>query len=450
MKSLSGSAPLLSILRAGTLRGMLLGTALALVVSSVIAWVNLRASAEREMSIQVKALADSFRNLILGGEIRHSEFKMRTALDLKPTDIVKVLDENGHIIYSEPGVPETWALEMKWSGPFHLNAVAPIYFDREQTILRGYIAISRQVSIEWNLFLMVFGSLMIGQLIFVWVYRTSVMRVGLHLSGQLTALRRGLEMSAPAGETSIAELEAIRAAFARVQEEISDLERVGAQSKSLKSVAHDIRSPLSALSIGIKSLKHIPHPVRELLDEAYLRVESIAADILKNESASLMAEVSVCDMANRIEDLIAEKTLEHNERGLHWGIQADPAVWNSSAMIGVSSVGLIRTLSNLLNNSAEAAPAGSTVRLNMVLSEEAVIFRVVDEGPGIQVQAMAAFLKGGVSGKTGGFGMGLSGARRFAEAHGGSLRLHNLDMGFEVELSIPLMASHKTSTSKLL
>ena len=56
--------------------------------------------------------------------------------------------------------------------------------------------------------------------------------------------------------------------------------RVEAVNKLAKQVAHDIRSPLSALQIGVSSLKGIPEQSRVLIRSALDRIQDIANDLL--------------------------------------------------------------------------------------------------------------------------------------------------------------------------
>jgi two-component system sensor histidine kinase KdpD len=85
----------------------------------------------------------------------------------------------------------------------------------------------------------------------------------------------------------------------------------------------------------------------------------------------------------------------------------------------------MRILTNLLENAAKYAPAGTPVRLHVWREGAMLHFAVEDEGEGVPMgdreRMFAPFVR--KSGRTGsrGTGLGLSIARRLAEAQGGTV-----------------------------
>ena len=102
---------------------------------------------------------------------------------------------------------------------------------------------------------------------------------------------------------------------------------------------------------------------------------------------------------------------------------------------------LRRCLANLLDN---AIRYGKRAIVEVQHSSEALVLRVLDEGPGLAPaeleRAFEPFFRGEASRsrETGGTGLGLGIARNIARAHGGELLLQNrTGGGLEARLTLP-------------
>ena len=97
-------------------------------------------------------------------------------------------------------------------------------------------------------------------------------------------------------------------------------------------------------------------------------------------------------------------------------------------------------LTNLLENAAEAASSGGTVRARTAVSGEKLNIEIHDSGPGLSDQAKASLFEPSISFKKGGMGLGLSIARRGALLCGGDLQPLEGELGgaaFRVVLQVP-------------
>ena len=104
---------------------------------------------------------------------------------------------------------------------------------------------------------------------------------------------------------------------------------------------------------------------------------------------------------------------------------------------------LERVLANLIDNALRYAP-DSLVRVNAGRVGDRVLINVVDEGPGIprgaEEQMFAPFQRLGDSDNSSGVGLGLSVARGFVEAMGGTIAATDTPGGgltVVVELAAP-------------
>jgi len=86
-------------------------------------------------------------------------------------------------------------------------------------------------------------------------------------------------------------------------------------------------------------------------------------------------------------------------------------------------------LTNLLENAAEAASSGGTVRASTALAGDKLNIEIHDSGPGLSEQAEASLFEPSISFKKGGMGLGLSIARRGALLCGGDLQALDGELG---------------------
>src|SRR3954468_20173257 len=87
------------------------------------------------------------------------------------------------------------------------------------------------------------------------------------------------------------------------------------QSQIAMQVAHDIRSPLTALNIALNSMSQIPDEQLRLLQQAIKRINEIADDLLKPDNGPESRQPVEGLAADAFEDLVnevlEEKRLEH-------------------------------------------------------------------------------------------------------------------------------------------
>ncbi|MFN7904483.1 MAG: sensor histidine kinase [Pseudobdellovibrionaceae bacterium] len=142
------------------------------------------------------------------------------------------------------------------------------------------------------------------------------------------------------------------------------------QLKIYRQVAHDIRSPLSALTMGISHLRaKEDSDIFELIDNAATRIKEIAEDLLKqskkldqdtalsfSEKTSLSDDslLSVSDVSALLVNLTNEKKLEYaNKLDIKFFLDL-PA---KPLAVRASSTDLMRILSNIVNNAVESLPS---------------------------------------------------------------------------------------------
>ncbi|MFZ3341619.1 MAG: ATP-binding protein [Terriglobales bacterium] len=261
-------------------------------------------------------------------------------------------------------------------------------------------------------------------------------------AGDLTA-RTGARAGGPSGEI----VELMRD-FDRMAERLEGL--VDSQSRLLKDVSHELRSPLARLSValGLARQRATPEIEGQLnrieleadrLNQLIQRLLTIArlesgADGIRKSSLSLRELVE--NVAHDAEYESAGRQIRVTADGDdEFLVEADPDLLRSA-------------VENVVRNASRYTAAGTTVeaRLGRQKSSngEEMVVRVSDSGPGVPDAALAKIfepfyrLDDARNRQTGGAGLGLSIADRAIRLHGGQISASNRkEGGLEVEIRIP-------------
>ncbi len=220
--------------------------------------------------------------------------------------------------------------------------------------------------------------------------------------------------------------------------------RLSATATFAAQVAHDIRSPLSALKIMEKEFNHLPSEKARLVKMAITRIEEIASDLLKKykgESAHPSVKVP-CSVNRLAQEVLSELQLQIRE-----GVKIEFNSTNNSALAEVNPVELKRVLSNLINNAVEAIVENGCVRLIVDIHQAFITIKVQDNGRGIPKEVLPLLGQPGRTyGKKNGTGLGLFHARQTVESWGGRLSIEStLGQGTTVTLQLPIFP-HLTKT----
>lgn len=212
-------------------------------------------------------------------------------------------------------------------------------------------------------------------------------------------------------------------------------ERERAIWDTANQVAHDIRSPLTALESLLPDLRSLPEDQRLLARSALNRIRDIANNLLDHsrrrggaaaEDPGNDESLSIELLSGLIEPLVTEKRLQYRSR---LGIDIDARLGSSAygAFSLVQPREFKRLLSNLINNSVEAVGSRGSVILTLKsINRESVIIEIQDNGPGIPPETLTKLgTRGATHGKPDGTGLGLYHARTAVESWKGSLELRS-------------------------
>lgn len=251
--------------------------------------------------------------------------------------------------------------------------------------------------------------------------------------------------------TAVDEIDFLDKSFAIAQQQQKQLAQAKAAEIVARQVSHDICSPLSALNLMMSSLEQVPEERRILIRNAVQRINDIANSLLakskKQQSAPQSQNKLETEMLSSIIDsLVSEKRIQYRDKSFV-DISAD---LNKSYGLfsNINAVEFKRMLSNLINNSIEAAREDQKLKVQISIEQIAdkILIRVRDNGKGIPQQILSQLGKkeisdGKVNGESG-FGIGIYHAFKTIQSFGGQIKINseanaNSKQSTEVSIMLP-------------
>ncbi len=230
----------------------------------------------------------------------------------------------------------------------------------------------------------------------------------------------------------------------RAQEERNRQERLVLLGVLAAEVAHEVRNPLSVMSLLV-------HSLRGSLADGDPRIEDVR--VLKEKIAHLdqltgrilgmarsrpteTAVHSMGELAEGVVDFVRPRLERH-------GIRVAVEVAEDVPPARVVRAEIEQALLNLLLNAEQAMPAGGrlTVRVHGRRSKDdaaMVVLSVADSGNGIDPATRVRILEPFFTTRDGGTGLGLSVVHRIVSSHGGALRVRSkLGKGSTFAIEVP-------------
>lgn len=330
-------------------------------------------------------------------------------------------------------------------------------FDRENLLICLYpnTSIAVQVTIELQRFILfknpLFLTLTIANLIFAGVFIfffISVLKVYLDgLLAYLTSLSFGEEKSnlvVPEDFKLVSR--PIHSLLQKVQTlntQIEDQAKLNTLVDVSRQVAHDIRSPLSALTIAVQNLNEKTNE-KELIVNASKRIEQIANDLLVKAKVSpsaanpsIVDRSSAFDLNDVVVKIVQEKRVQFSE------LTSDLSPNDKGLKICGEMIEVSRVLSNIINNSIEAVRDTSEGQVSIFVRyyKDSAQVIILDNGPGIEPDILAKLgTKGFTVGKDSGSGLGIYHAKTYLQSINGSFSMNSqVGQGTSVTLTFPII-----------
>lgn len=220
---------------------------------------------------------------------------------------------------------------------------------------------------------------------------------------------------------------------------LTEYEREASKVQVARQVAHDIRSPLSALMMLSSNSSELSEPKLILLRNAVARINDIANSLRSKSRSSADSEMQNFSLPFCIEEIVSEKRNYCDRLGVRLKFEVTRENFNIFSKI--QPVEFKRVLSNLINNSIEASNRHTVISVELIAKAPGDLVKVIvrDTGCGISREIIDRVFENGFSfNKPGGSGLGLFHAREQVKTWGGQIHLESvLNVGTTVTIEIP-------------
>jgi signal transduction histidine kinase len=248
-------------------------------------------------------------------------------------------------------------------------------------------------------------------------------------------------------KTIIEKVTALETARAEITTQQAQLETATRLADLASQVAHDIRSPLTALRMTLAEGAPKTDEALKISRTAMFRINDIANNLLNyrkrispltSSSINTDARSQMYLLAATIDQLLSEK---RTVAGLSKKVEIDFEInaTHLQMFTSIPSGDLTRVVSNIVGNAIDACTDAGLIKVTLHERDGFLLLKVKDNGKGIPKDVLPRLgEKGFTDGKLGGNGLGIYFAMEFLKSHGGRIDISSVEgKGTEVTLAVP-------------
>jgi len=207
----------------------------------------------------------------------------------------------------------------------------------------------------------------------------------------------------------------------KLREEMIRLDRLASLGKLSAGIAHEVRNPLTGLSLLLDDLHDnaaLAGDDRNMIKKALAEIERVERLIsaLLNYSTPVRADFRISDLNSVVNDtaLLMRRQCERQNVAIRVATAELPHFRFDPEKIK-------QALMNVVKNALEALPKGGEIRIATTVTAEQAILTVSDTGSGISAENLALVFEPFFTSKGAGTGLGLSITQRIIEEHHGQI-----------------------------
>jgi signal transduction histidine kinase len=268
--------------------------------------------------------------------------------------------------------------------------------------------------------------------------------------GALTLIRAGKGHPFDQQQRTLGEKYANLAATALQNAQLYDAARDAnmARDEVLGIVSHDLRNPLSAISMCARVLEENP-PADDAERRGLLGTIRESTEWM-NRLIDDLLDVSNIERGKLSLEARSEEPSQIALQALHMfeveakanQVALEARLPTNMPLVVADRTRVVQVLSNLLRNAIKFTPRDGRIEIHAESGDRVVVFSVTDTGPGISLEKQARvfdrYWQSSAGARQRGAGLGLSIAKGIVEAHGGRIWVHSVPgEGSEFAFTIP-------------
>jgi signal transduction histidine kinase len=233
-----------------------------------------------------------------------------------------------------------------------------------------------------------------------------------------------------------------------------------AKDEFLATLAHELRSPMTAIRGWIQLLKEGALDAEEasnalsMIDSStrvQARIVEDLMDVSRIMAGKVMIEPSNIQLAPVIENVVAT----FRPAAALQGIKLTAALPPEPLNVWADATRLQQIGWNLISNAIKFTPRGGSVHVSLARENDAAVFRVRDTGEGISAELLPHVFERyrqeerDAKKSHQGLGLGLAIVRHLVESHGGTIRAFSegKGQGAELTVALPLLENEGDSSA---
>ena len=224
----------------------------------------------------------------------------------------------------------------------------------------------------------------------------------------------------------------------QLRQEMTRLDRLASLGRLSAGIAHEVRNPLTGISLLLDDLHDRPNldqESRELMKKALTeieRVERLVAALL-NYASPTRADFREGDLTRMVHDTILLVKRECARKGVELTFSSEPV---SPFQFDVEK--MKQVLLNLIRNALEALPGGGIITISLNQDNGWACLRVADNGSGIHHEDIPHIFEPFFTRKGSGTGLGLSIVQQIIDEHRGTIEVKSDGKGAVFSIRLPL------------
>ena len=234
----------------------------------------------------------------------------------------------------------------------------------------------------------------------------------------------------------------------QLQARVSHMQRLSSLGKMVASLAHQIRTPLSAAMLYASNLtrKGLGQEAQEQfankLTDRLKELESQVNDMLlfaKSGEEQVVSTITLSELLTSVEGSAQTMTVQARQTLGFSGFEQEVSITgNLTALQGA--------LLNLIHNASQVTPNGELVAVDASVSGNRLNIAVTDKGPGVPEGLKHKIFEPFFTTKNNGTGLGLAVVKSVVNAHNGTLSVFNTPEGGACfSVTLPCKASTQSS-----
>ena len=218
---------------------------------------------------------------------------------------------------------------------------------------------------------------------------------------------------------------------------------VDTREQLLRNIAHELRSPLARLRLGVELARRKDERQDLQLDRIEReceRLDALVGSTLRlARMGALPSPTETLDLAEVVDDVVQDARFEAGDRDITIGSRRPAPL-----RVAADRDSLASAIENVLRNALRFTPAGGAIQVRLLADAGEASLEIEDSGPGAPEKELAylfePFYQSAANADVpqGGAGLGLSIARAAVAAHKGRISARNVaPNGLSVRIELP-------------